>query len=73
MIIRNASDQDLHQFLEIATHENWVVGTKDDKLLKIADPLGCFVGELNGKIVGIISAINYSNNMGHISYFIVKS
>ena len=50
--------------------ENWHFGSRDLASINAADPSGFFIGELNGEIIGHISAIQYPAHSAFIDRFI---
>ncbi|XP_055343687.1 uncharacterized protein LOC129591865 [Paramacrobiotus metropolitanus] len=48
----------------------WSSGVNDFPLFSLIDPDGCLVGKLNGRIVSILIAINYSKTNSFIGAFI---
>ncbi len=71
-IIRNMGQEELKIAVDWAADEGWNPGLHDDKCFFTADPNGFFLGELNGKMVGCVSAVAYDNNIGFMGFYIVK-
>jgi len=57
--------------LEWAAGEGWNPGLDDAKCFYAADPNAFFLGELEGRPVGCISAVAYDNSYGFLGLFIV--
>jgi ribosomal protein S18 acetylase RimI-like enzyme len=71
LVIRNMSEHELKLALDWAAAEGWNPGLNDAKCFYAADPNGFFVGELNGKLVGCISAVAYDDTYGFLGIYIV--
>ncbi|GAB1372459.1 GNAT family N-acetyltransferase [Candidatus Kapaibacterium sp.] len=61
--------------LEIATYlaykEGWNPGIADGLAFYQQDPCGFFLAEIDGRVVGCISAVKYSDNYGFIGFYVV--
>jgi hypothetical protein len=55
-----------------AKREGWEPGVDDLSIFPTADPNGFFVGILDGKIVGCVSAVRHDDSYGFIGYYIVS-
>lgn len=55
-----------------AEKEGWNPGLNDGDCFYNTDPNGFFVGELEGKIIAVKSAVRYRNNFGFMGFYIVK-
>ena len=71
LVIRNMSEHELALALEWAAAEGWNPGLDDAKCFYAADPNGFFLGELDGKPVGCISAVAYDNAYGFLGLYMV--
>ena len=63
--------------IEIATYlaykEGWNPGLNDGLAFFNTDENGFFLAEIDGRVVGCISAVNYNNEFGFIGFYIVDS
>ncbi len=71
-IIRRMSRPELDLALGWAREEGWNPGLHDGDSFWAADPNGFFLGELNGEIVGCISAVAYNDSYGFMGFYIVR-
>jgi ribosomal protein S18 acetylase RimI-like enzyme len=71
LAIRNMSEHELALALEWAAGEGWNPGLDDAKGFYAADPNAFFLGELEGRPVGCISAVAYDNSYGFLGLYIV--
>ena len=69
--IRQAGLQDMDYIIRLAREEGWNPGLHDAEAFYQADPKGFFLGLLEGKPVGCISAVKYGG-FGFIGLFIVE-
>ena len=69
--IRQAGLQDMDYIIRLAGEEGWNPGRHDAEAFFKADPAGFFLGCLDGKPVGCISAVKYGG-FGFIGLFIVE-
>lgn len=58
--------------IEWAAAEGWNPGNNDADCFFQSDPHGFFIGELDGKPIGCISAVTYGSSYGFIGFYIVK-
>lgn len=58
--------------VEWAAQEGWNPGLHDADCFYETDPQGFFVGVLDGKPIGSISAVSYGHSYGFIGFYIVK-
>lgn len=71
IIIERATFKEMEVFLTLAKAEGWNPGLSDATPFYYTDPNGFFVGKLDGKIVGCISAVAYDNNYGFLGFYII--
>jgi GNAT superfamily N-acetyltransferase len=57
--------------IEWAAREGWNPGLNDAECFYAADPDSFLVGELDGKVIACISAVNYQNEFGFVGFYIV--
>ena len=69
--IETASLDDMKWITGLYIEQGWNAGLKDYLGFHIADPLGYFIGLLNGKPLGCVSAVKF-NTLGELGYLIVK-
>lgn len=58
--------------IDLAAGEGWNPGIHDGACFYATDPAGFFVAELDGELVGSISAVSYNDSFGFIGLYIVK-
>jgi GNAT superfamily N-acetyltransferase len=74
LLIRTAIDKyDIDLMISWAALEGWNPGKYDSKTFYYTDPKGFFIGKLNGKPIGCISAVAYDLTFGFLGFYIVKS
>jgi GNAT superfamily N-acetyltransferase len=56
----------------LAYREGWNPGLADGWAFYQADPNGFFIAEIDGKVVGCISAVKYSAEFGFIGFYVVE-
>jgi ribosomal protein S18 acetylase RimI-like enzyme len=71
-IIRTMLRGDVNLALDWAAKEGWNPGIHDGDCFYYTDPQGFFIGELDGKPIGCITAVAYNNSFGFIGLYIVK-
>jgi len=71
--IRRMTRKEVPFTIDLAAGEGWNPGIHDGTCFYTTDPAGFFVGELDGELVGSISAVTYGDSFGFIGLFIVKS
>ncbi len=69
-VIRQAEKDDMGFFILQAKKEGWNPGLRDGDAFYDADPDGFFIGELDGRPIGTISAVRY-NHFGFLGFYIV--
>jgi ribosomal protein S18 acetylase RimI-like enzyme len=57
----------------LAAIEGWNPGADDGDSFYAADPDGFLIGELDGEIVGCVSAVSYERRFGFLGLYIVRS
>lgn len=58
-------------FIDRAVREQWSSALDDHQVFYATDPNGFFVGELNGKAISCISAVEYSDKYGFFGFYVV--
>lgn len=71
-VIRRMTLEDVEVAVEWAAAEGWNPGLTDAACFYHADPDGFFIGEVNGRPVGCISAVSYGESFGFIGFYIVR-
>jgi hypothetical protein len=61
LIIRTAAPADIPFYYQNAKDLGWCPGDHDVENFMTLDPDGFMVGELDGKVIGCISAFKYGN------------
>ena len=69
--IRPMLADELKIAIDWAAREGWNPGLNDAELFYLADPNGFFVGELNGEIVAVGSAVTYDHTYAFCGLYIV--
>lgn len=69
--IRTMSSDDVEFALELAGREGWNPGLEDAGSFHRTDPGGFFLGVLDGRPIGCISAVSYGGTFGFIGLYIV--
>jgi len=70
--IRNMRQDELHIAIDWARQEGWNPGIQDHETFYYADPNGFFIGELDGEVIAVGSAICYDEHFGFCGLYIVK-
>ncbi|MGB7531567.1 MAG: GNAT family N-acetyltransferase [Halobacteriota archaeon] len=70
--IRRMTEDEVAFAIDLAAEEGWNPGIHDGECFYAADPNGFFVGELDGELVGSISAVSSDDSFGFIGLYIVK-
>ncbi|WP_076408015.1 GNAT family N-acetyltransferase [Shewanella sp. UCD-KL12] len=71
LVIRNMTADELVLAVSWAEKEGWNPGLNDAALFYQADPSGFFVGELDGEIVAVGSAVSYDSRYAFCGLYIV--
>lgn len=71
--IRQMKLPDLQLALNWAAAEGWNPGLNDATAFYAADPAGFLVGEVDGEVIGCISAVCYDATFAFIGLYIVKT
>jgi predicted N-acetyltransferase YhbS len=58
--------------IDLAAGEGWNPGIHDGACFYATDPAGFFVAELDGELVGSISAVAYNDSFGFMGLYAVK-
>ncbi len=69
--IRTLDRDAIAHCIELAAREGWNPGLHDASCFATADPEGFIAAEINGRIVGCISAVRYGRGFGFIGLYIV--
>ncbi|MCE5249794.1 GNAT family N-acetyltransferase [bacterium] len=69
--IRPMKTDDIPEGMRLKTAAGWNQTVSDWKLYLDLSPGGCFVAEMNGRIVGTITAINYHDSISWIGMMLV--
>lgn len=70
-IIETAGYNDIDFFLSLSQKEGWNPGINDRLPFYKTDPHGFFIGRLDGKRVGCISAVAYDATFGFMGFYII--
>ncbi len=62
----------MHIPLEMAANEGWNPGIEDGPAFFTADPDGYFAGEIDGKLINVISGVRYGDTFGFIGLYICR-
>ncbi|MEF2229803.1 MAG: GNAT family N-acetyltransferase [Pseudodesulfovibrio sp.] len=69
--IRTMRREDVDFAIRLAAREGWNPGLSDAESFRAADPEGFFVSELDGRPVGVISAVRYGEGFGFVGLYIM--
>jgi hypothetical protein len=67
--IRRMTGDEVEFAIDLAAEGGWNPGIHDGECFYVADPNGFFVGELDGELVGCLSAVSYGDSFGFIGLF----
>lgn len=70
--IRRLSEVEIDIPLDMAMQEGWNPGLEDGPAFFAADPQGFLGGEIDGKLITVISAVRYGDSFGFIGFYICK-
>jgi ribosomal protein S18 acetylase RimI-like enzyme len=70
--ILNMDRKKFDTVIEWAAAEEWNPGLNDADCFFQSDPHGFFIGELDGKPIGCISAVAYGSTYGFMGFYMVK-
>ena len=70
--VRTMTRAEVDLAVDWAAFEGWNPGLHDADCFYMADPNGFFIGLLNEKPIGCISAVSYGESYGFIGFYIVK-
>ncbi|WP_298965183.1 GNAT family N-acetyltransferase [uncultured Roseibium sp.] len=70
--VRQLTENEIQIPLTMAMEEGWNPGLEDGPAFFSADPTGYFVGEIDGKLVNVISGVRYGTGYGFIGLYICK-
>lgn len=70
-IIKQASLSQMNELLALAEAEGWNPGISDAVPFFYTDPKGFFIGELDGQMIGCISAVAYNSDYGFMGFYII--
>ncbi len=70
--IRRMTRDEVAFAIDLAAEEGWNPGIPDGKCFYATDQNGFLVGELEGELVGSISAVAYNDSFGFIGLYIIK-
>ena len=71
--IRPMRPEEISIAVDWAAAEGWNPGFADDACFAAVDPLGFFIGEIDGVPVATISCVNYSNRFSFLGFYIVRA
>ena len=69
---RRLSEAEIEIPLEMAMQEGWNPGLEDGPAFHAADPQGFLGGEIDGKLITVISAVRYGDSFGFIGFYICR-
>ncbi len=70
--IRRMTAKEVAFAIDLAAGEGWNPGIHDGACFYATDPAGFFVAELDGELVGSISAVAYNDSFGFMGLYAVK-
>ena len=73
LVLRRMTEADLNRALDWAAAEGWNPGLDDAHCFYAADAQGFFLGELDGRPVGCVSAVRYGAGFGFLGLYIVAA
>lgn len=72
-IIRHMHREEMAIAIQWAEREGWNPGKFDAESYFYADPEGFFIGELDGRIIAMISIVRYGNDFAFLGFYIVQA
>jgi len=72
LTVRTMTHEEVALAVDWAAAEGWNPGRNDAECFYCTDPDGFFIGEIDGRPVGCISAVSYGPSFGFLGFFIVK-
>lgn len=72
LTIRVMRADELAMAVDWAAEESWNPGLADAQCFASVDPDGFLIGELDGKPVAVVSAVNYDDSFAFLGFFIVR-
>lgn len=70
--IRRMNRKDIDLAIDWAAGEGWNPGLNDAECFYQTDPEGFFIGEVDEKPAGMVSAVAYGDGFGFLGFYIVK-
>ncbi|GAA0781744.1 GNAT family N-acetyltransferase [Roseibium denhamense] len=70
--IRPLEQHEMKVPMDMAGEEGWNPGLEDGAAFFAADSKGFFCGEIDGKLINVISAVKYEDSFGFIGLYICK-
>jgi hypothetical protein len=71
--IRTMRPEEIQVAVDWAAAEGWNPGFADAACFATVDPLGFFIGEVEGVPVASVSCVNYSENFAFLGFYIVRA
>ncbi len=71
--IRPMRPDEISIAVDWAAAEGWNPGFADDACFTAVDPLGFFIGEVDGVPVATVSCVNYSDRFSFLGFYIVRA
>lgn len=72
LIIRHMRPDEIALAIDWAATEGWNPGLADAACFAAEDPLGFFIGELDGEPAAVISCVNYGAQFAFLGFYIVR-
>ena len=72
IVIRPMQEADIEEAMKIKEAEGWNQTEKDWRLMLAHDPGLCFVADINDRVVGTVTALNFSNQVAWIGMMLVS-
>ncbi len=72
LAIRAMCADEIKMAVDWAAAEGWNPGLLDAQCFSIVDPAGFLIGELEGKPVGVISAVNHDDGFSFLGFYMVR-